>query len=272
MEYFVERDSVVRKIWGKSDTILFIFAGSSAEFALNRAVDWLYFTGRLPADPIGRLFTTVAYARAIIFSEKQAAFRAIDAMTAIHANVEAKRSAKIPDWAYRDVLFMLIDYSIRSFEILERTLTRAEKEEVFQIFITVGNRMGLSDLPKAFETWEIMRQDHLDHNLKHSMYTADLFKQYRMHLGLVRYRILLEVQTRVVPQTVQELLKLRKKSLIIAPLLGLYNISKFLNVDKMLKSILLPATYKKEIMALDTHVNSNVKSCPYTHMANVIPG
>ena len=42
MELFVEINSIVRKIWGKSDTVLFIFAGASAEFALNKAVDWLY--------------------------------------------------------------------------------------------------------------------------------------------------------------------------------------------------------------------------------------
>ena len=46
MEYFVEKGSIVREIWGKGDTILFIFAGASAEFALNKAVDWLYFTGK----------------------------------------------------------------------------------------------------------------------------------------------------------------------------------------------------------------------------------
>ena len=51
MEFFVEKGSVVRKIWGKGDTILFVFAGSAAEFALNKAVDWLYFTGRLPCRP-----------------------------------------------------------------------------------------------------------------------------------------------------------------------------------------------------------------------------
>lgn len=45
MELFVAKNSIVRKIWGKSDTVLFIFAGASAEFALNKAVDWLYYTG-----------------------------------------------------------------------------------------------------------------------------------------------------------------------------------------------------------------------------------
>src|SRR5687767_7721830 len=126
MALFVSKDSIVRKIWGKGDTILFIFAGASAEFALNKAVDWLYFTGRLPADPLGRLFSTVSYARQIIFSDFTKALYAIDKITAIHKNVEEDRGAKIPDWAYRDVLFMLIDYSIRSFEALERKLTEEE--------------------------------------------------------------------------------------------------------------------------------------------------
>src|ERR1700733_8852209 len=103
-EVFVAQDSIVRQIWGKADTVLFIFAGAAAEFALNKAVDWLYFTGRLPADPLGRLFSTVAYARQIIFSEEAEALHAIDQITAIHRNVEKKRHATIPDSAYRDVL------------------------------------------------------------------------------------------------------------------------------------------------------------------------
>ena len=147
MEFFVTKDSVVRKVWGKSDTILFIFAGASAEFALNKAVDWLYFTGKLPADPIGRLFSTVCYAQEIVFSELEQAHKAIDRITAIHSSVEKSRGAIIPDWAYRDVLYMLIHYSIASFELLERKLSLAEKEEVFDVFYRVGCRMQLKNYP-----------------------------------------------------------------------------------------------------------------------------
>ena len=53
MQSFVAPTSIVRRIWGTADTVLFIFAGAAAEFALNKAVDWLYFTGRLPARPTG---------------------------------------------------------------------------------------------------------------------------------------------------------------------------------------------------------------------------
>ena len=250
MRYFVDKHSIVRQIWGKSDTILFIFAGAAAEFALNKAVDWLYFTGRLPVDPIGRLFSTVSYARAIVFSEEKSALRAIDAMASIHASVEAKRGANIPDWAYRDVLFMLIDYSIRSFEVLERELSSVEKSEVFDVFTRIGTRMGLSGLPETFDAWKTMRQDHLEQNMQHSSYTDDLFKQYRKHLGAARFRILLEVQTLVVPHAVRELLGFRKISLI-HPLLVLYKISRLIKLDWVLRELLLPAKYKKEIKALD---------------------
>jgi uncharacterized protein (DUF2236 family) len=252
IQYFVDKHSVVRQIWGKSETILFIFAGVAAEFALHKAVDWLYFTGRLPADPLGRLFSTVSYARAIVFSEKQAAMRAIDAMSEIHAGVEAKRGTKIPDWAYRDVLFMLVDYSIRSFEVLERNLSAAEKQEVFDVFHGVGSRMGVSGLPGTFEEWEKMRQELLLRNLKHSRYTDDLFSQYRKHLGLVRYRILLQVQALVAPQQVSRLLGFQKV-VLASHLVDIFKLSRSMKVDWLLKALIFPSRYKKEIRELDIY-------------------
>src|ERR1700748_3189173 len=151
--YFVNTNSIVRKIWGKADTILFIFAGASAEFALNKSVDWLYFTGKLPSDPLGRLFSTVSYSRQILFSEYDAALRSIDQITTIHKGVEANRDAQIPDSAYLDVLYLLIDYSIRSYELLERPLTETEKEDVFEVFYRVGKRMALKNLPTNYADW-----------------------------------------------------------------------------------------------------------------------
>ncbi|MCH5687780.1 DUF2236 domain-containing protein [Niabella sp. W65] len=166
MDYFVKEGSVVRTIWGKSDTILFIFAGAAAEFALNKSVDWLYFTGKLPADPIGRLFSTVRYAREIVFSSKEDAFKAIDMITQIHKGVEKKRGYTIPDWAYRDVLFMLIYYSIAAYELLEHRLSDAEKEEVYDVFYRVGIRMDLKDLPSSYVEWLPVREAHLSDNLQ----------------------------------------------------------------------------------------------------------
>lgn len=249
-EYFVEKDSIVREIWGKGDTILFIFAGASAEFALNKAVDWLYFTGRLPADPLGRLFSTVSYARAIILSEKEASYRAIDSISSIHSAVEEKRGSKIPDWAYRDVLFLLIDYSTRSFEILERKLSLAEKQEVFDVFYRVGSRMGILGLPGNYEEWKTMRKEHLQQNLAYSTYTKDLYEQYRKNLGPVRYQILREAQALISPARVRKLLSFKKISLL-GPVIIIYKISRFVKLNNFIRDIFLPSEYKKEINQLD---------------------
>ena len=250
-EYFVSESSVVRRIWGNGDTILFIFAGAAAEFALNKAVDWLYFTGKLPADPLGRLFSTVSYARAIVFSEKHTAYRAIDSMATIHSHVEAKRKQQIPDWAYRDVLFLLIDYSIRSFEVLERKMSDQEKNEVFDVFNRIGIRMGIKGLPETFVQWTTMRTRHLRENLSNSRYTEDLFQQYRKHLGSVRFRIMVETQTLIVPSRVRHLLGLPRIS-FMPIIIFLYKISRLIRLDWLLKELILPARYKKEIRALDT--------------------
>ena len=99
MDPFVDESSIVRQIWSRADSVLFIFAGAAAEFALNKAVDWLYFTGRLPADPLGRLFSTMTYARFIIFSPVNEANDHIDQITNIHKAVKHNSGTQITDWA-----------------------------------------------------------------------------------------------------------------------------------------------------------------------------
>ena len=251
MEYFVAKHSVVRTIWGKADTVLFIFAGAAAEFALNKAVDWLYFTGRLPADPLGRLFSTVEYARQIVFAPQAGAERAIDTIAAIHGAVEAKRGAAIPAWAYRDVLFMLIDYSIRSFEALERPMTTHEKEEVFEVFNRVGQRMSIPDLPTSYTGWLVAREQHLVQDLVNSHFTADLFKQYKRHLGPLRYWLLLQGQSLVVPERVRDLLKLGSWSWL-KPVVPIYRRTQQFSLSRWVKAALLPPAYKAQIQALDS--------------------
>lgn len=250
MEYFVPPGSIVRKIWGKSDTILFIFAGSAAEFALNKAVDWLYFTGALPSDPIGRLFSTVSYARQIIFASKENAERAIDKIVAIHGGVEQSRGARIPDWAYRDVLYMLIHYSIAAYELLERKLSATEKESLYDVFYRLGKRMNLPQLPTSYEAWLLHREEHMANDLQRSAYTDDLFLQYKKHLGARRFAVLVEAQKLVVPPRVHKLLNFGKISWL-RPSVPLYRLSRVLHLDWLVKKLLLPAAYQEQIAALD---------------------
>ncbi|MEO5649354.1 MAG: DUF2236 domain-containing protein [Ginsengibacter sp.] len=250
MEYFVQKNSIVRKIWGKSDTILFIFAGAAAEFALNKAVDWLYFTGRLPTNPLDRLFSTVSYARKIIFAENESALKTIDSIYTIHKVVENNRGKTIPDWAYRDVLYMLIHYSIASFEVLERKLSAAEKEEVFNVFYRFGCRMKLQGLAINYSTWLQQRKHDMENDMENSNYTIDLFNQYKKHLGRVRYFLLIECQKCIVPEKVRRLLYFKRISLLTFAL-PLYKLSRSFHLDNSIKKLILPKKYEKEIRDLN---------------------
>lgn len=250
MKTFAPSHSIVRRIWGRSDTVLFIFAGAAAEFALNKAVDWLYFTGKLPKDPIGRLFSTVSYAKGIVFASEEEANATIDKISHIHGAVEKSRGAQIPDWAYRDVLYMLIHYSIAAFELLERPMTRTEKEDVYDVFYRMGIRMQLKNLPPSYHSWLVDRELHLQQDLAKSDLSSDLFRQYKKHLGTVRFRILVEAQKLVVPPKVAQLLGFRPVHWL-APTVPVYKFSRVLHMDHFIKWLLLPGKYMDQIKGLD---------------------
>lgn len=248
---FVAKDSIVREIWGSSDTLLFIFAGAAAEFSLNKSVDWLYFTGKLPKDPIGRLFSTVNYSQKILFSDEETALRTIDRMVEVHGHVESARGMKIPEWAFWDVLYMLIYYSIAAFELLHRKLSPEEKEEVFDVFYRLGQRMKLKALSNTYSDWLISRKEHLESNLVKSDLSIDLYGQYKRSLGLLRYWLLLEAQKAMMPTSVRALLGFAKP-ISIFPMIAAYRVTKFLSLSNYLLKMLLPAVYTQRIMDLNT--------------------
>jgi uncharacterized protein (DUF2236 family) len=250
MTDFVDHRSIVRSIWGNSDLILLIFAGAAAEFALNRAVDWLFFTGRLPQDPIGRLFSTARFAQEIVFVDEATAVRTLDRITAIHQAVERGRGSRIPDWAYRDVLYLLIDYSERAYHLLYRPLTRPEKRDLYGVFHRVGDGLQIPELPDSYEEYRIDRKLHLERDLEYSHYTARLYEQYRGHLGCWRYELLLQVQAALVPERVRRLLKLEHIPLL-KEMIGLYGIFGELGLRSIVQSLLLPTDYLNEIGHFD---------------------
>lgn len=249
MKQFVDEKSIVREIWKNTDVVLLIFAGSAAEFALNKAVDWLYFTGKIPTNPLERLFSTVEYAQNIVFAENEIALTTIDKITKIHQGVEQNRGQTIPDWAYIDVLYMLIDYSIRSFELLERKLEPDEKEEIFDVFNRLGTRMNLKNLPTNFYDWEIDRNLHLENDLRKGKFTTHLFEQYKKHLGGFRYFILIQIQKILVPKIVYQKL-FKTSNFPTITILKLYKSSRKTKLNQLIKSIILPKKYKEELIKI----------------------
>jgi uncharacterized protein (DUF2236 family) len=248
---FVARSSIVRTIWGDPDLVLLIFAGSAAEFALNRAVDWLFFTGRIPADPLGRLFSTVHYAQRIIFTNEKDAQRTLAAITAAHEAVERQRGQRIPEWAHRDVLYMLIDQTQRAYELLCRPLTSAEREDLYATFLQVGRGLNVQELPATYTEWQRDRELHLRRDLAYSDFTRRLYEQYRRHLGPWRYWILLQVQGVLVAEPVRSLLRLRRQRLLLGTSMQLYAWIRALGLQSLIQRALVPPRYWDEIRNLE---------------------
>jgi uncharacterized protein (DUF2236 family) len=253
MPDFVDRRSIVRSIWGNPDLVLLIFAGSAAEFALNRAVDWLFFTGKIPRDPIGRLFSTVRYAQEIVFVTEETARRTLNRMNAIHNSVERERGQNIPDWAYRDVLYMLVDYSERAYRVLYRPLTASEQHDLYTVFRRIGDELHIPELPATYAEWRRDRRRHLGRDLAYSRHTALLFRQYRRHLGFWRYHLLLEVQALLAPDEIRRLLYLSPNKLLPS-LIRTYGIVERCNLRSVVHSLLIPPRYWAEVRKFDRMV------------------
>ena len=247
---FVEPSSVVRRIWGNGDMVLLVFAGSAAEFALNRAVDWLFFTGELPRDPLARLFSTAGYTQHIVFADAGTATRTLDRIHTIHQAVERERGQRIPDWAHRDVLYMLIDYSERAHEVLVGPLTADEQRELYAVFRRVGMGLRIPDLPLTYAGWRADRERHLQRDLVDSQGTRALYAQYRKHLGPWRYRLLLRVQAMMAPTHVRGLLRLGSARWLRA-LARFYPLLVRVGLRPALQWLLMPAEYLPAVRRLD---------------------
>lgn len=250
MREFVERHSIVREIWGDPDLVLLVFAGAAAEFALNRAVDWLFFTGKIPRDPLGRLFSTVRYAQEIVFADEAAARRTLGAINSIHGAVERARAETIPDWAFRDVLYMLIDYSERAYRLLHQPLSAPQQQELYAVFRRVGEGLNITALPATYAGWRDDRRRHLERDLAYSPHTSLLFRQYRRHLGVWRYYLLIEVQALLVPAEVRRLLHLRPHQLF-SGLVHSYRIVDRFQLQSIVHSLLIPPRYWDEVRKFD---------------------
>jgi len=238
--------------------VLFVFAGSAAEFALNRAVDWLFFTGKLPRDPIGRLFATAGDAQHIVFADELTASCTLTRIRAVHSAVERQRGQSIPEWAHRDVLYMLIDYSERAYELLHQPLTADEQADLYDVFYRVGTGLGIAALPTSYAAWKVDREHHMQTDLIRGGGTEALFAQYRNHLGHWRYRLMSLIQSILVPTHVRGMLRVKSANWL-RPLLRVYPLLVRVGLRSFIQRMLMPSEYLDAVRGLD-HISTRGRS------------
>jgi hypothetical protein len=206
--------AVTRRIWGSPDAILLFFAGGAAEFAAIKAVDWLFFTGRLPGAPVERFFETVRFAQSVFFSDAAGATDAIERINRIHRGVEKARGEEIPQWAYRDMLFILIDYGERAHEVVFGPMTEDERVSHFGVALALGRAMHLSGLPTTYAEYRVQRRQQLLEDYARGPLTDELYGSYRRALGPLRFRLLRLVQASVLPEELRDVLRLEPYPLV----------------------------------------------------------
>jgi len=78
--------------------------------------------------------STVRYAQQVVFVDEDKARRTLDRINTRHAAVQYQRGQTIPDWAFRDVLYMLIGYSERAYGVLYGSLSQSQTSDLFKCF------------------------------------------------------------------------------------------------------------------------------------------
>jgi hypothetical protein len=241
---------VIQRIWGSPEAILLFFAGGAAEFAALKAVDWLFFTNSLPAAPLGRFFDTVRFAQRVFFGTPTQAAATIATINRIHRHVEAARDMPIPEWAYRAVLFLLIDYGERAHAIIYGPMPAAEQLAHFEAIMALGRAMDLRGLPTTYAAYQAQRHQQLLDDYAPSALMEHLFASYRTAIGPWRYRLLRLIQASLLPAELRLVVGLRPNGLVD----GVLRCYRYLpgggNKLRWLHSVLLPRQVAQRVRML----------------------
>lgn len=214
---------ITRSIWGDPQTVLLVYAGAAAEFALNPENHWLFYTGKLPADPLKRFRDTLEYQRKLFFMPASQVAQVAKHIRGIHRQVEQKRSAeqgeaRISDRAFFQVFSMLIEYGVRGREYLtRRAMTAKEREDYFGDIRSIAALMEVADFPQDHPAYLALRAKTVAEDLKVNAYTPELVASFRRALGPFRSWVLEQFQARFIEPLLAQRLELKADPLFVLP-------------------------------------------------------
>jgi hypothetical protein len=160
----------------------------------------------------------------------------------------------IPDWAYRDVLFLLIDYGERAHEIIYGPLSPTDRQEHFEAFLAVGHAMHLSGLPTTYAEYQTQRHQQLLDDYAPSPLMERLCDSYRAAIGPWRYWLLRRIQANLLPTELLPVAGLRPNCLIG----GILRCYRYLpgegSKPRWLYNLLLPSNMSQQVHKLALNV------------------
>ena len=208
---------ITRQIWTDIDNLVLVYVGSAAEFPLVPENDWLFYTGKLPAQPMDRFIDTIRVNHRIFTSPRDEIRALAVQIRDVHRTLEQRRSSEegarrvISNAAFKQVGAMLIDYGIRGYEYLHRRpLSDGEKEMYYadeREFLTM---MEIEDVEPDYAAFSASRARMLSDVYARNELTDRFFDAYRQSLGSFRYGILTRVMACLVPDPIREKAGLRR--------------------------------------------------------------
>ena len=97
----------------------------------------------------------------------------------------------MPDVAYRDVLYMGLEYTLRAYPLIYRhTLSDEEKNLIVRDFNHIGHHMRVPDLARDYASYVQIKTARIA-ALEYSEFTGKLLASYRKALGAVGYLFLI---------------------------------------------------------------------------------
>jgi hypothetical protein len=173
------------------------------------------------------------------------------ALSGLSSHPSLKHALRLqPSRLFTRALSGLGGSACRAYELLYGRLRAAALEDLYEAFLRVGRELQIQELPATYQEWLSDRDRHLDRDLAYSTFTRRLFQQYRLQLGHVRYRILLDTQALLVPQRVRTLLRLQPMNPLAISCIRAYSLAAQLGLRPLAHRVLIPAEYWGEIAKL----------------------
>lgn len=244
-----------RKLWTDLDHILLVYVGAAAEFSLVEENHWLFYTNKLPSNPLERLISTFVWNRKVMMTSAEDAEALAKTIRGFHDQVERERkreqggNPQISNQGFKAVGAMLIEYALKAEEYLEnREVSAGEKELYYQDQRGFFEAMGIRDWEESYEAFKEAREKRMPDELVVNKHTGDLFISYRRDLGGFRTWILKHFMAWFVPEHVRKSLNL-KKAAWFAPAYRLYPLFHGHFPAKILHNLLLPRKVLKGLTA-----------------------
>jgi uncharacterized protein (DUF2236 family) len=193
----------------------------------------------------------VRFAQRVFFGDPAGATDAIERINRIHRRVEKARGEEIPQWAYRDMLFILIDYGERAHEVVFGPMTEAERASHFGAALALGRAMRLGGLPSTYAGYRVQRHQQLLEDYARGPLTDELYASYRRALGPLRFRLLRLVQASVLPDELRDVLQLKPYPLVDELLQCYRFVPGGGNKLRPLHSVLLPGRFVRQLRKME---------------------